>query len=256
MRGNEVEVPDQSDVVPSSILKEQAKKNKPNVQSIIESMPQPSSKYAPMIVPFRSPQAEETLIMTKQTPFSLFSLFFSFNLCETIAKNTNLKASKEYSRTTKYQRLWHDTVASEIGAFVGILLYMGYAQMPRITDYWNTNPQLAIHEMVIQAMGLKRWEQLKRFFKVSNLYEDEKIDTRGSDWWKKLEPLATNFRKASRKYWIPGSHLSVDEQLILFKGRSCHTMQIPTKAAGVGFKVYSLCQENYLFDFLFSSKVS
>ena len=33
-------------------------------------------------------------------------------------------------------------------------------------------------------------------------------------------------------------------------------MQIATKAAGVGFKIYSLCQENYLFDFLFTSKVS
>ncbi len=31
-------------------------------------------------------------------------------------------------------------------------------------------------------------------------------------------------------------------------------MQIASKAAGVEFKIYSLCQENYFFDFLFSSK--
>ena len=133
---------------------------------------------------------------------------------------------------------------------------MGYTLMPRLTDYWNTSPKFAIHDMVIQAMSLRRWEQLKRFLKISNPDDDEIIDSRGPDWWKKLEPLATDFRKASKKYWIPGSHVSVDEQLILFRGRSCHTMQIATKAAGVGFKSYSLCQENYLFDFLFTSKVS
>ena len=32
-------------------------------------------------------------------------------------------------------------------------------------------------------------------------------------------------------------------------------MQIATKAAGVGLKLYSLCQENYLIDFLLTSKV-
>ena len=63
-----------------------------------------------------------------------------------------------------------------------------------------------------------------RFLKISNPDEDEIIDTRGPDWWKKLEPLATDFRKVSKKYWIPGSHVSVEEQLILFRGRSCHTM--------------------------------
>jgi hypothetical protein len=256
MRGIEIEVPDQSDVLPPSIVKEQTKKNKPSVQSIIDSIPSPSFTYSPIVVPFRSPQSDETLTMINQTPYSLFSLFFSSDLCEIVAKNTNLKANKEYFRNSKEQRHWHDTCASEIGAFLGILLYMGLALMPRITDYWSTNPKCAIHELVIQAMSLKRWEQIKRFLKISDPSDDEIIDTRGPDWWKKLEPLATSFRKASKKYWIPGSHLSVDEQLILFRGRSCHTMQIATKAAGVGFKIYSLCQENYLYDFLFSSKVS
>ena len=108
--------------------------------------------------------------------------------------------------------------------------------MPRTTDYWITDPKFAIHELVFQSMARCRWQQLKRFLKISNPDDDETIDTRGPDWWKKLEPLATNFLMASKKYWMPGSHLSIDEQLILFRGRSCHTMQIATKAAGVGFK--------------------
>ena len=86
MRGIEIEVPDQSDALPPSILKEQAKKNIPSVQSIIDSMPPPSSNYCLISIPFRKPQPDETLRLINQTPFSLFSLFFSFEMLEIIVK--------------------------------------------------------------------------------------------------------------------------------------------------------------------------
>jgi hypothetical protein len=105
MRGIEIEVPDQSDALPSSVLKEQAKKNKPSVQNIIDSIPPPSSKYTPISVPLRSPQPGETLTLINQTPYSLFRLFISSDLCEIVAKNTNLKASKKhFSNSSKHQR--------------------------------------------------------------------------------------------------------------------------------------------------------
>jgi hypothetical protein len=135
MRGIEIEVPDQSDVLLFSIVKEQIKKNKSSVQSIIDSISSPSFTYFSIVVSFRSSQSNETLIMINQTPYSLFSLFFSFDLCEIVIKNINLKANKKYFRNSKEQRHWHDTCASEIEAFLEILLYMRLALMSRIIDY-------------------------------------------------------------------------------------------------------------------------
>ena len=60
-----------------------------------------------------------------------------------------------------------------------------------------------------------------------------------------LNPWYSHIRKTSRDLLTPGREISVDEQLILFKGRSAHTMQIGSKEAGIGFKIYSLCAENY-----------
>ena len=40
------------------------------------------------------------------------------------------------------------------------------------------------------------------------------------------------------------------------KGRSKHTLQIPSKAAEKGYKIYSLCDHGYLLDFLFTSKIA
>ena len=160
------------------------------------------------------------------------------------------------SEATDRQRAWTPATGPEIGAFFGILRYMGYARMPRVVDYWTINPLRPIHGMVLNCMSRIRWQQIKRYLKISHPIEmDQNLDSRGSDWWKKLDPLMTEFRNASKKYWILGSHVSVDEQLIGFKGRCIHAMQLACKAAGRGFKIYSVCQKNYLINFLFTSKV-
>ena len=176
-------------------------------------------------------------------------------MLQIIANNTNLKANLERIQDFKQQRSWHKITAAEIGAFLGILLYISYTFVPRTRDYWNIEPNRAVYSLIINCMSAARWHQIKRFLKISAPIVNQKLDTRGPDWWKKLEPLATEFRIASKKWWIPGSHVSVHEQLVKFKGRSCHIMQIASKAAGVGFKLYSLCQDNYLYDFLFTFKV-
>ena len=63
-----------------------------------------------------------------------------------------------------------------------------------------------------------------------------------------------HIRQVSRSSISPGKHVSIDEQLVLFKGRSKHTIMINSKEAGQGFKLYSLCVSNYLIWFIFTSK--
>lgn len=56
-----------------------------------------------------------------------------------------------------------------------------------------------------------------------------------------------DFVKASIASLDLEGNVSVDKQLILFKGQSWPTMQIGTKAAGVSFKIYSLMYSLYIF---------
>lgn len=247
----EIEIPDQSDVVPSNILKGKKK----NVDSLIDKLPKCSPAYKPLKIPKRAPMPHEELRGKHLSPYALFQLFVPSFVLQIISNHINLKAELERDKKDRRQRTWHATTASEIRAFIGVLLYMGVAFMPRVPDYWNVDPKRSIHGLILNSLSCKRWEQIKRYLKIFRPSDDEKLDTRGSDWWKKLEPLITEFRKASKKWWIPGSHVSIDEQLIMFRGRSMHAMQLACKAAGVDFKIYSICQENYLIDFLFTSKV-
>jgi hypothetical protein len=172
-----------------------------------------------------------------------------------MSNNINIKIDLKRVEESHRQRSWHDITAAEMEVFLDILLYMSHTVMSRIRSYWNTNLNLAIHALIFNVMSRTRWKQIKRYLKISNSLENRNLDTRDSDWWKKLESLTSEFRRASKRHWLSDSHVSVDEQLIKFRERSCHTMQIVSKTARVEFKLYSLCQENYLYDFLLISKI-
>ncbi len=131
MRGTEIEVPDQTDVIPASIVKEK----KPEVQKIIDDLPLCSVRYSPIHVPFRNPMPRDVLRLQLQTSLSIFQLFIFSALLQIIANHTNLKASLERVEETQHQRHWHDTTGPEIGAFIGILLYMGCNVLSRTTEY-------------------------------------------------------------------------------------------------------------------------
>ena len=79
---------------------------------------------------------------------------------------------------------------------------------------------------------------------------------KSNDFLAKIQPLLDYFRATYRRWIRPGRDVSVDKQLIQCKCRCKYTMNIAAKAAGVGFKIYSLCSDNYLFDFRFASKIT
>ncbi len=89
MRGTEIEVPDQSDAILASIVKEK----KSDVQKIIDDLPFCSSKYSLIRVPFRKFMLSDMLRFKDQTSLSIFQLFIFSNLLQIIAKHINLKAS-------------------------------------------------------------------------------------------------------------------------------------------------------------------
>ena len=76
-------------------------------------------------------------------------------------------------------------------------------------------------------------------------------DPKYSTWYAKNWACST-----SQRLLIPGRNVSVDEQLIQFKGRSRHSMKMAVKKAKKGFKIYSLCWTSYIITFLWTSKAT
>ncbi len=247
----EIEILDQSDVILFNLLKEK----KRDIQKMIDDLSSLSFNYTSISMSSRSLESHERLQIKSQTSFSLFILFFCFALLQIMIEHINIKTRLKKVKVTSHSRSWHDITSTEIKAFIEILLYIKLKFMSRINDYWNSDSKHFIHVLIINCMNCYRWEQIKRFLKIFNLIQNENIDTRDSHWWKKLKFLITDFRIISKKYWTSDNHVSINEQLIDFRKRFVHTMQLICKAIEVSFKLYNLCQNNYFINFLFISKI-
>ena len=253
MRPNQEDRPGVSDLPPPEVEKEVQKLAKRTLEEVIAAIPPiGDSTYTPLLIKRRDTSVNSPAGLEDYSPFGLFSLFVPKWLLDTIAKETNEKAKRNYERELNpHARLWHDTTGAEIGAFLGVLLISGLYKQSKTANYWNTNPDKPLLILIQRTFSCNRWEQIKRFFKIAP--HDPDYKPQGEQWYTKLNPWYSHVRKTSRDLLTPGHEVSVDEQLILFKGRSAHTMQIGSKEAGVGFKIYSLCAENYLWDFVFTS---
>ena len=99
-----------------------------------------------------------------------------------------------------------------------------------------------------------RFQEIKGYLKLSDPQTDG--DPKTTHWVDKINPILSDFLKASRRHLTPGRDVSIDEQLIGFRGRSRHTLTIGSKEAGTGFKSYCICWDNYLISLRFTSKTA
>ena len=70
---------------------------------------------------------------------------------------------------------------------------------------------------------------------------------KGESWWLKLGDVLPILRQKCQEYWDIGSHLTVDEIMISFDGRSIQKVTIPTKPIPVGLKLQGLGDKDYIY---------
>lgn len=140
---------------------------------------------------------------------------------------------------------WNDVTTEEMKKFVGLTFQMGIVKKPEIRDYWATDLMMStpyyLHE---KSPSRNRYIAILKFLRFNDPY------------------LADPKQKMSRvqgildaihaicKQWNPDKDLSVDETLLLFKGRLSCKQFVRIKRARFGVKSYVLTDANgYLLYF-------
>ena len=251
-RNTETEIPDIPDPKPI---------RKRKIETCEASIPTYETGYAKLHIPVSFSHSNLSAAVM-ESPVTVFKHFLRNSDYAEFAHNTNINASasnaREHAKSTPKGngREWKETNAAEMKVFIGILLYMGIHPVGSVkrAAYWNTSREAPNHPMIQGAMGCTRFYQLCRYFKASNLLDEASLEMHAKDWWKKVDPLVTNFRNRAMEAFTPGRDIAIDELFIEAKGRSQHTLQILFKAAGKGYKVYALCSLGYLYNFVFTSR--
>ena len=104
------------------------------------------------------------------SPAGIFRTFFNGAILETIIQNTNAYAFSKGAGTGN-KRPWVDLVEKELLIFLSILIYHGLYITNALEDLWNMDPQAPIH-WIAQKMTLMRFQQIKRYLHISELYTD------------------------------------------------------------------------------------
>ena len=168
---------------------------------------------------------------------------------ERLKNHTNeFAAEHEAKNQAPHARPWYPTTIKELRAFLATYIYMGVSREANIKDYWNTDPSKgAIHLLVTRHISLVRWQQIDRFFRISAY--SQKGNT-----FEKMDELSEHLRTQFKAHWEAGTHLTVDETIQRFQGRSEATVNIPSKPVPKGFKIWVLANAGYVLDWLYHEK--
>ena len=101
-------------------------------------------------------------------------------------------------------------------------------------------------------MNSNRFNLILKFLHINNNKDptfDQNDDNR--DCLREVRPLINIFCDCAISVYSPGKNLSIDESLVLFKGRLKFKQYFKTNCARFGIKLYELCtSDGITLDFL------
>ena len=133
--------------------------------------------FEPLLVPNRMPNVR---CDSPCDPFTIFKLFFTDEMLQLIAANTNKNAQLERPRNrypTRHGgrdlggskiRPWVDTNIKELHVYLAIHIYIGLVGLPQYELYWKPGPRLGLHPDVTRSMSLVRFQQISRYLHISD----------------------------------------------------------------------------------------
>ena len=173
------------------------------------------------------------------------NIFFTDEFYDLLVTQTNLYAS-QYLRNNpnlpahSQARSWVETTRAEMKRFLALSLLMGIVRKPAISDYWSTNPLLK-GSVYNNVMPRNRYQTILRFlhFADNSQYDPNDPDR---DRLYKVRPLVDLLVSKFKIAYTPEKNISIDEELLLWKGRLVFKQYIPLKRARFGIKMFSLCE--------------
>lgn len=175
------------------------------------------------------------------TPLDCFNFFFEEQFLEMICRETNAQAEKlflegvlENSRITA----WRELGIPELKIFLGLLFHMGTIPLSRLQDYWKTHRLFSI-KIFGEQMSRNRFLLIMRCLHFTS-------DTESEDTLYKIRSVIDYFNNKMNQCYYPAKELSLDESMVLWRGRLRFKQFIKNKRHKYGIKLYMLTEPDGL----------
>lgn len=178
-------------------------------------------------------------------PIDWFNLLLDNVLLEDICKNTNKYAFEVLFKPTLQPQSrinkWKDFTVGELKIFIGLVLHMGTVRLNRLQDYWKTS-YLFDFKCFRNSMSRDRFLAIMRCLHF--VTPSESRDK--SESIKKISPIVDYFNNKMIQIYYPQKELSIDEAMILWRGRLMFRQYVKGKRHKYGVKLYTLCEHQGL----------
>jgi len=180
----------------------------------------------------------------REFPLEIFTQFWTDEIFEILIESTNkygenmCKSSRPHRKGARGST-FKPVDLDEIKGFLGICLLEGAVKFSVIQDMFSQNP-LYYHPIFSHIMSGKRFNQILNCFssEYTNRSNNEIDEIMGP--MKKIQPFFDILLKNFQKAYSPTEHLSIDESLLLHRGRLLFRQYIKGKKARYGIKFYEL----------------
>lgn len=177
-------------------------------------------------------------------PLDFFRLLVDDVFLEDIVKRTNEKARDIFFTKpdlNPHSRInaWKDLTVPEFLTFLGLLLHTGTIRLNRLADYWKTDKLFRLFAFR-NVMSRDRFQNILRclYFQSTNSQEKSSMD--------KITSVVNYFNDKMFQIYYPERTLSLDEAMVLWRGRLYFRQYIKGKRHKYGVKLYSLCEHSVL----------
>ncbi|XP_068227986.1 piggyBac transposable element-derived protein 4-like [Palaemon carinicauda] len=179
---------------------------------------------------------------TINTPLQFFMLFFTRELFQTIAVETNRYTEELITRKRPLQQYsiwqnWQKISVEEMMAFHGTIINMALHRNKRSRDFFSK-------QWVDESSFFRQIFRRDRWFQIFWGLHVSPPAPPGSGFMasrrSKVKQVHDYLSERFLHYYHPGCHLSVDESTVPFKGRTAFKMYDSKKTTNWGIRIYDI----------------
>ena len=213
--------------------------------------------YRPRNINFQGNEGLQIPIRQDAEAIDYLNLYLTDAVIDKLVTETNryaeqyLNAHRNNLPPKSILHYWEETNADEMRCFLGVYILMGIIHKPRVWMYWSTD-QFYSTPVFGQIMVRRRFQLLLRFFHFQN-NEDPTYNPQDPlrDRLFKIREVMDMMKERFNTVYYPDEHITVDESLVLYKGRWLFKQYIKTKRDRFGIKFYELASsDGTLLDFI------
>ncbi|XP_023235633.1 piggyBac transposable element-derived protein 4-like [Centruroides sculpturatus] len=159
------------------------------------------------------------------------------------AEEVILQATQKGMKKRSRMNDWQSTTANEIRLLQGIFLLMSIVKKPDLQSYYCRKPLLNT-PIFYETMTKDRFILLFKFLHFSS--SNDKTDK-----LYKIRDLLNLYRNSFKSVYAPSKRISIDESLLLWKGRLGWRIYVPLERARFGIECFFLCETKtgYIYSF-------